>query len=114
MEEEILIPIVMFASIAFVLYYYFKYRYLERQAIIEKGINTEDAKEVLKKSPKQKVTNEANLAKWGIILIAVGLAILIGTQFSDEVMLALIFIFPGIGLLLYYTFILKKVTKKEE
>jgi uncharacterized membrane protein len=114
MEEEILIPIVMFASIAFVLYYYFKYRYLERQAIIEKGISAENVKDVLKKSPKQKTTNEANLAKWGIILIAIGLAILIGTQFSDEVMLGLIFIFPGVGLLIYYSFIVKKTTKTEE
>lgn len=114
MEEEILIPIVMFASIAFILYYYFRYRYLERQAIIEKGMTADEIKEVFKKLPKHKTSNETNMAKWGIILIAIGLAILIGTQFSDEVMLSLIFILPGIGLLLYYKFIFKKEIKTDE
>ena len=105
MEEEILIPIAFFASVAFILYYFFRYRYLERQAIIEKGMTADELKDVFKKHPKQKISNEANMAKWGIILITIGLAILIGTQFSDEVMLALIFLFPGVGLLLYYKFI---------
>lgn len=104
---EVFIPITLFSATAFVLFFFFRYRYLERQAIIEKGISGEELKEMFKKHPKQKTKNDANLAKWGIILIAIGLAILIGTQFSDEVMLALIFIFPGIGLLLFYKFILK-------
>ncbi len=114
MEEEILIPIVFFASVSFVLYYYFRYRYLERQTIIEKGMTADELKDLLKKHPKERTGNGINTAKWGILLIAVGLAILIGTQFSDEVMLALIFMFPGIGLLLYYNFIYKKITKTEK
>lgn len=114
MEEEILIPIAFFASVSFILYYYFRYRYLERQTILEKGMTADELKDLLKKHPRERIGNGTSTAKWGILLIAVGLAILIGTQFSDEVMLALIFIFPGIGLLLYYNFIYKKITKTEE
>jgi hypothetical protein len=114
MEEEIIIPIVVFGSIAFILYYYFRFRYLERQAIIEKGLTAEEIKDLYKKPHRFKTTNETNMAKWGIILIAIGLAILVGTQFSDEVMLSLIFILPGLGLLIYYKFIFKKENKSEE
>lgn len=114
MEEEILIPIALFASIAFILYYFFRYRYLERQAIIEKGMTADELKDILKKHPKQKAENNTNMAKWGILFIAIGLAILVGTQFSDEVMLSLIFILPGIGLLIYYKFIFKKEIKTDE
>lgn len=114
MEEEIIIPIVLFGCTAFILYYFLRFRYLERQAILEKGMTADEIKEVFKKHPKSKVTNGTNTAKWGIILITIGLAILIGTQFSDEVMLSLIFMLPGIGLLIYYKFIFKKEIKTEE
>ena len=113
MEEEFLIPIVLFISIAFVLYYYFRFRYLERQALIEKGLTADDVKDLLKKTSKRSTIDGTAMAKWGIILIAIGLAILIGNQFSDEVMLALIFIFPGIGMLFYYYFIQKKIANPD-
>jgi len=109
MDEEILIPITFFASVAFILYYYFRYRYLERQAIIDKGMNIDELKTFLKKTPRQNGNSGASSAKWGIILIAIGLAILIGSQFSDEIMVGLIFMLPGFGLLLYYKFIYKQV-----
>jgi uncharacterized membrane protein len=113
MNEEIIIPVAFFASIAFILYYFFKYRYLERQALIEKGMTVEELKKTFRKIPREKNRNEAAMAKWGIILIAIGLAILIGTNFSDEILLGLIFMFPGIGLLLYYKFIAKRVETEE-
>ena len=87
---------------------------MERQALIDKGLNAEDVKDLFKTLPNQNISNEAGMAKWGIILIAIGLAILMGTQFTDEVMLGLIFLFPGIGLLFYYYFIAKKFTVSEE
>ena len=114
MEEEILIPIALFASITFILYSYFRYRYMERQAILEKGMTSDEIKEIFKKHTKERVSDGTGLAKWGIILIAIGLAILIGTYFSDEVMMALIFIFPGVGMLLYYNLIAKKSAKTKE
>lgn len=114
MEVELFVPIAFFASIAFILYYYFRYRYLERQALIEKGANVEELKDILKKYPRQHTYHTANMAKWGIIFIAIGLAILIGNYFSDVVMLALIFIFPGIGLLLFYKFILTRKAEEEQ
>ncbi|MBN1406936.1 MAG: hypothetical protein JW956_04065 [Calditrichaceae bacterium] len=114
MEEEIFIPIVLFVSIAFILYSYLRYRYLERQAILEKGMSIEELKEIFKSTAKSKNESGANMAKWGIILIAIGLAILIGSYFSDEVMGALIFILPGAGLLLYYKLFATKAIKHIE
>lgn len=113
MEVEILVPIAFFALVAFIFYSFFKYR-IEKQALLDQNITAEGLKELLGKTSKQKFLNEERAAKWGIILIAIGLAILIGTQFTDEVMLGFIFLFPGIGLLFYYYFIAKKFAKSEE
>ena len=113
MQAEIFIPIGFFALVAFIFYSFFKYR-IEKQALLDKNITAESLKEILGKTSRIKFLNEESAAKWGIILIALGLAILIGIQFTDEVMLGFIFLFPGIGLLFYYYFIAKKVGKSEE
>lgn len=113
MGTEVFIPITLFAAIAFIIFYYLRYRYLERQSIIEKGLSGEDLKNMLGKPPRRE-SNGTNMAKWGIIAIAIGLAILIGTQFEEEVTFGLIFLFPGIGLLIFYQFFAKPKHSQHE
>lgn len=116
MDEEILIPITLFIAIAVVLYHFLKSRHAERMSIIEKGLNEEQLSYLLrtKKSPS---SSEWSL-KLGAILIGVGLAVLIGTMapydIQDAVITGLIFLFPGIGLLLVYIFDNKKAKKEAE
>lgn len=110
MQEEILIPITFFIAVAIVLFNFLKSRHSERMAIIDKGLNEEQLSYLLrtKKAPS---TNEWSL-KLGAILIGVGLAVLLGTMapydVKEAVITGLIFLFPGIGLLLVYMFSGKK------
>lgn len=106
MNYDMFIPITIFISIAFVLFFYLRYRFMERQALIEKGMGGEDLKNYLSKHQKGEI-HGTNVAKWGILAISIGLAILIGRYFEDAVLVGLIFLFPGIGLLIYYQFFIK-------
>ena len=53
-----------------------------------------------------------NSIKWGLVLVAIGLAFILGLFFpyriSDEITFGLMFIFSGIALLIYYFFAQKK------
>jgi len=106
MESEVFIPIVLFIGITIILMYFLRYRYQERQSIIEKGMSGEDLKIFLGSRPKRESDGSAP-AKYGILAICIGLAILIGTQFDEETVWGLIFLLPGIGLLIYYRFFTK-------
>ncbi len=82
-----------------------------RKMLIEKGMVNEKLQYLF--AGKMDVTAPASL-KWGMVLIGIGLAFLIGQlvpSLKEEITIALIFIFGGIGLLLYY-FIAKKWSKK--
>jgi hypothetical protein len=105
--SEVLIPITLFLAIAFVVFYYLRYRFQERQAIIEKGLSGEDLKILLGSRPRRETDGSAS-AKYGILAICLGLAILIGNQFSEETVWGLVFLFPGIGLLVYHRFFMRK------
>jgi Domain of unknown function (DUF6249) len=103
---EFLIPITFFAAIAAVLYNFIKSRHNERMAIIEKGLNEEQLKYLLRHK-KGFLVNGWSI-KLGAFLIGIGLAVIIGTfvpgYMQDEITVGLIFMFPGIGLLLVYKF----------
>lgn len=110
---EILIPITLFLVIGIIVFYFFRYRFLERQSIIEKGLGGEELKTMLGRRERSE-SDGTNMAKWGIIAIAIGLAILIGTQFEDEVTFGLVFLLPGIGLLIFYQFFSKNKNDSKE
>lgn len=109
----IMIPITLFIVTGIVIYYLIKTRHQERMAIIERGAEGE-ALQYLSGKQKDKTADPSRWVKWGFILIAIGLAILIGNQFDEEVTFGLIFMLPGIGLLLYYAMFGKKEKEKEE
>ncbi len=117
----ILVPIVFFIVIGFVLYYYLRVKHEEKMRIIEKGLSAEEIKYLFDETP-QKSPSPLRNAKWGIILISIGLAIIIGMQMDyavrDEMTIGFIFLFPGLGLLLYYGLFgrkeLKQIQKQDE
>jgi len=116
MQEEILIPITMFAAIAIVLYQFIKSRHSERMTIIEKGLNEEQLSYLLK-SKKGMASNTNWSLKLGAVLVGVGLAVIIGAivpyDLQEEITTGLIFMLPGVGLLLVYKYSDNKTEDKE-
>jgi len=113
-EFELFIPIVLFISIAMVLYHFIKARHTERMAIIEKGISEEQLT-FLNRTKKISAGTSDWTAKIAVLLIGVGLAILIGNFFpyemQREMITSFVFLFPGIGLLIIYRYLEKKSTE---
>lgn len=115
MSEEIFIPITLFIAVAVILYHFLKSRHAERMAIIDKGLN-EDQLSYLLKTKKKASSNEWSV-KIGAILIGVGLAVVVGSlapyDLQEQMITGLIFLLPGIGLLLAYWFLDKKTIEEE-
>ena len=74
-----------------------------RNKLISKGM-VDDKIQYLYQA-KQASLNPSSL-KWGIVLVAIGAALLIGQIFpesvEEEMMIALMFLFSGAGLILFY------------
>jgi len=108
MNEEILIPLSLFAAVFGVIYVYLMTRNKERMALIENGASAELFNKPMKEG------------KWGlklgIMAIGVGIGIVVANLFvagrilEDEVAFpSMIFLFAGIGLVVsYYLSIDKK------
>ncbi len=86
-----------------------------RRKLIEKGLVDENIKYLFQ--TKSRNYNGASL-KWGMILIAVGLAIFVGQmsplEMVPEVTIGCMLIFGGIALVLYYLVVGKKADKSKE
>jgi hypothetical protein len=88
-------------------------RHRERMTMIEKGMKAEDMKSLYERSVRE--WTPLTSLKWGIIFVAVGLAILLGlflhAQYYVEggIYPALIALFGGIGLVLFYVIANRKV-----
>ena len=114
--QNILVPLGVFAMIVLIIWISYKLRVRnreminkERMALIEKGVYD---------FPREKP--RINLHKyllWGFILIGFGIALIIGSFIeSDEDMIigGLVFLFPGLGILLFYKIQSKKEKEKKE
>jgi multisubunit Na+/H+ antiporter MnhF subunit len=116
-QIEILIPIILFISMAVVLYHFIKSRHAERMAVISNSLSEEQLA-FFKKAKVRSENYSLWTAKIAVLLIGVGLAILIGNlapyQIQDEIILSLIFLLPGIGLLLVYRFLEYKNTNPKK
>ena len=97
--ETVLPMLIVFGTVGFVIKTSLDYKM--RRQLIEKGLVDEKVKNIFAGT----VTTETSI-KWGMVLIGIGLAILLGELFpysiSDEVTVSLIFLFSGIGLILFY------------
>ena len=101
MNEDILIPLTLFAAIFGIVYIYLMTRNKERMALIEKGASAE-----LFNKPSG--AGQIGL-KLGIMAIGVGIGIVVANLFASADLLdeevafpSMIFIFGGIGLVASY------------
>jgi hypothetical protein len=86
-----------------------------RRQLIEKGLVDEKIKYLFLDKPKDYVG--ASL-KWGMVLIAVGLAVFVGQMaphdLVQEITIGAMLIFGGLALVLYYIIAGKRMKKSEE
>ena len=85
-----------------------------RQKLIEKGLVDENIKHLFPSKPKDQIS--ASL-KWGMVLIAVGLAVFVGqmapSDLVEEVTIGCMLVFGGLALVLYYVISGKKMNKSD-
>ncbi|HTY01519.1 MAG TPA: DUF6249 domain-containing protein [Bacteroidota bacterium] len=87
-------------------------RHKERMSIIEKGLGADDMKALY--STWARPSSPLSSLKWGILLVMVGLAIILGVWLhslyfiGDGIIPGLIAVFGGLGLLLFYRIASKK------
>ncbi len=100
---ENLIPIVLFLSIVGIVKIVSDNR--TRRQLIEKGVVDDQVRSVI--IGQTELMTLSNL-KWGMILVAVGLAALIGTYFDwwwraqEEALIGLMLVAAGVAFLVYY------------
>ena len=98
--ESILIVLIVFAAIVSTVKIIADSRL--RNRLIDKGLVDEKVKFLYRKDDKTMVLS--NL-KWGMVLVGVGVAAMVGQffpYFSDEGVLGLMLTFAGFGFLIYY------------
>jgi len=100
--EEILVPFVIFGAIVMIIKIVTDYR--TRKELIAKGEVNENIKFLYEKYSVK--SNVLNNVKWGLVLLGIGLAMVSKQIFNDfitdESVLGLMFVFSGIGFLVYY------------
>lgn len=103
---EILIPIASFITIAVCIKIISDHKI--RRRLIEKGLVEEKIKYLYPNSFQPLAS-----VKWGLVLIGIGAAFLIGRVFSreisEEITIGLMFLFAGIGFIVYYVMAKKQV-----
>jgi hypothetical protein len=117
---DFLIPIVLFGSMAAILFKFFDDRHRERMMIIEKGLAAEEVKQLYGNKFTWRV-NPLSSLKWGMLIAFVGAGILLGSMMSatlpwmnrESLMFGFIFLFGGIGLILFYAMAAKKVPQAD-
>jgi uncharacterized membrane protein len=86
-----------------------------RRNLIEKGLVDEKIKYLFLDKPKDYVSSSL---KWGMVLIAVGLAVFVGQMappdLVQEITIGAMLIFGGLALVLYYIIASKRIKKSEE
>jgi hypothetical protein len=103
---EAIIPIILFICIVAVWGGIILTRHKERMTIIDKGLNPADMKALYERH--WKAANPLSSLKWGILLVCVGLAVLIGIWlrdqffFNDGVIPGLMAVLGGAGLVIFY------------
>jgi hypothetical protein len=101
-----IVAVFMFACTAIIWGGFILARHKERITMIEKGMPTEDIKALYERN-RQRMGLRAPMM-WGIVLTSIGLAALIGITLNswyhldDGVVPALMALFGGIGLIVFY------------
>lgn len=103
---EAIVPVALFFSVAVVWALHALTRHKERMTMIEKGLRAEDIRSLYERGTLR--MNPLSSLKWGIVFVAIGLAVLLGMHMDytygmeEGVYPALIALFGGAGLILFY------------
>ncbi len=105
MAQNILIPLIIFASLFGIVYVIVSARNRERMAMIEKDMNPKE----FVRPPKPNEHNTYGILKWALLLVGLGLGLFIGSLlegYSDlpevSAYFAATLFFGGLGLLAAY------------
>lgn len=105
--------IVFFGVVAFIVKIILDHK--TRHKLIEKGMLDENVKYLYADRPESQMLSSL---KWGMIFIGVGLAFFIGQlvppDLAEQVTIGGMFLFAGLGLILYYAIANKIVKKSRE
>jgi len=105
---EFLIPIAFFIALAAIIKWGMDNK--TRRLLIEKGMVDEKVKFLYGEHDRS-----LSSIKWGMVLIGIGLALLIGQIYrydlSDEATIGLMFLFAGLGFIIYYFLAKKKMSE---
>jgi len=119
MEPEIIIPIFLFGGTAAVLWKFFDTRHKERMTIIEKGLVNEDLKHLYSRGAWK--TNPYSSLKYGMLAAFIGVGILVSAFLSsmfyaqeEQITAGIIFLFGGLGLVMFYTIAKKRMSEDEK
>ena len=86
-----------------------------RRKLIEKGLVDEKVKYLFMDKPKEYVSSSL---KWGMVLIAIGLAVFVGQmapkELMEEVTIGAMFVFGGLALVIYYVIASRNINKHGE
>jgi hypothetical protein len=111
MLKDVLIPVVIFGSMIYGIKVWLDYRI--RRLLIEKGQVDEKVKFLYEKSAEAPV---AGSLKWGMVLVAVGLAVFLAPMMAsdhEEYTLGLMALFGGIAMVGYHVLALRMAKKTE-
>jgi uncharacterized membrane protein len=101
MAEDIFVPLVVFGGFAVIIKIIADT--MTRHRLIAKGMVDEKVKHLFVKDAQ---LQRLSSLKWGMVLIGIGVALVIGQlaedYINDESVLGLMFIFAGVAFLIYY------------
>jgi hypothetical protein len=103
---EIFVPIVFFFVVAAIFGSLILTRHKERMTMLDKGMKPEDIKQLYMRSSSQ--ATPLGSLKWGIVFVAIGLAVILGMWIRESLYVeegiypALIALFGGAGLIIFY------------
>jgi hypothetical protein len=110
---EVLIPIAFFLTIGGIWGFTLLTRHKERMTMIDKGLKPEDMKALYERGTLR--LNPLSSLKWGMILVAIGIAALIGMYIHENFYVgegiypALMALFGGVGLIAFYVLANKRL-----
>ena len=122
---EALIPlfgiIFSFGIPGVIIFWWLYTRHRERMRLIEKGLAPEEVKSYFSSSNSvSKPRNAFSSLKWGILITFLGLGIFIANMLEDKFNMSdgmttgLVFVFGGVGFILYYVLVKNKLTDKNQ
>jgi hypothetical protein len=116
--EEVLIPITFFLSIAAGFIIWVIQRHRERMSMIEKGLTSDEIKALYTGKTMNFKVNPLSSLKWGLLFILGGFALMLGNylhmtyNIDEGAQFGLVVLFVGIGLVVFYSFAMKKTNQQ--